>query len=159
MIMMMIKKEVELSITQPWPFQALVVWPTGIASEEDIHGAAQLLMKSIAKIRAAFTFRKKFRSKGNESTNTYSHHSKDLFLIGDNILHTGTQHTSSCWKLPQPKKQNVTKRKVRMEKFFRKRLTLFACTSEGGQRTKYFWYLKTEKETVIPEKMITGGTT
>ena len=37
------------------------MWPTGIASEEDIHGAAQLLMKSITKIRAAFTFRKKFR--------------------------------------------------------------------------------------------------
>ena len=76
--------------------QALLMWPTGIASEEDIHGAAQLLMKSIAKIRAAFTFRKKFRSRDNESTNAYSHHSKDLVLIGDNILHTGTQHTSSC---------------------------------------------------------------
>ena len=37
------------------------MWPTGIASEEDIHGAAQLLMRSISKIRAAFTFRRKFR--------------------------------------------------------------------------------------------------
>ena len=43
------------------------MWPTGIASEEDIHGAAQLLMKSIAKIRAAFTFRKKFRSSFQEA--------------------------------------------------------------------------------------------
>ena len=46
-------------------FQALLMWPTGIASEESIHGAAQLLMKSIRKIRAAFTFRKKFRWNSN----------------------------------------------------------------------------------------------
>jgi len=46
--------------------KALLMWPTGIASEEDIHGAAQLLMKSIAKIRAAFTFRKKFRDAAHQ---------------------------------------------------------------------------------------------
>ena len=42
-------------------YQALLMWPTGIASEEGIHGAAQLLMNSISKIRAAFTFRRKYR--------------------------------------------------------------------------------------------------
>ena len=53
----------------------------------------------------------------------------------------------------------MTKRKVWAEKFFRKRLTLFACISEGGQRTKHFEYLKAYKETIMSQKMITGGIT
>ena len=36
---------------------ALLTWPDGIASEEDIHGAAELLTPSIADIRKAFKFR------------------------------------------------------------------------------------------------------
>jgi len=46
--------------------KALLMWPTGIASEEEIHGVAQLFMKSIQKIRAAFTFRKKFRDAAHQ---------------------------------------------------------------------------------------------
>ena len=36
---------------------AILTWPDGIASEEDIHGAAEFLTPSIADIRKAFKFR------------------------------------------------------------------------------------------------------
>ena len=138
------------------------MWPTGIASEEDIHGAAQLLMKSITKIRAAFTFREKFRLSIQEAM---SHQMRTRITLNNWIqvkiisFSQGRSSPVSVESFLNQKKQNVTKRKVRMEKFFRKRLTLFACISEGGQRTKYFEYLKADKETIMSEKMITGGTT
>ena len=40
-----------------WKGLAILTWPKGIASEEDLHGAAQLLTPSIADIRKAFKFR------------------------------------------------------------------------------------------------------
>ena len=37
--------------------KAIHIWPQGIASEENIHGAAQFFIPSIRDIRKAFTFR------------------------------------------------------------------------------------------------------
>jgi len=54
------------NLTKMGTGKALLMWPTGIASEEEIHGAAQLLMNSISKIRAAFTFRRKFREAAHQ---------------------------------------------------------------------------------------------
>ena len=37
--------------------KAILIWPEGIASEENMHGAAQFFVPSIPAIRKAFTFR------------------------------------------------------------------------------------------------------
>ena len=37
--------------------KAIFMWPHGIASEEHIHGPAQLFLPSVSAIRRAFTFR------------------------------------------------------------------------------------------------------
>merc|ERR1712013_181117 len=43
--------------------KAIFFWPHGIASEEYIHGPAQLLLPSIEVVRKAFTFRNRFTSR------------------------------------------------------------------------------------------------
>ena len=40
--------------------KAILIWPQGIASEENIHGAAQFYIPSVQAIRKAFTFRFSF---------------------------------------------------------------------------------------------------
>ena len=40
--------------------KAIFFWPQGIASEEYIHGPAQLLLPSLSVIRKAFTFRYRY---------------------------------------------------------------------------------------------------
>ena len=48
------------------------MWPTGIASEEGIHGAAQFLMSSLPQIRRAFTFRSRFLEAANRALSSFS---------------------------------------------------------------------------------------
>merc|ERR1712013_284948 len=43
--------------------KAILIWPQGIASEENIHGAAQFYIPSVPVIRNAFTFRQRFTDK------------------------------------------------------------------------------------------------
>ena len=52
--------------------QAVHMWPTGIASEEGIHGAAQFLMSSLPQIRRAFTFRSRFLEAANRALSSFS---------------------------------------------------------------------------------------
>ena len=40
--------------------KAILIWPQGIASEENMHGAAQFYVPSVPAIRKAFTFRFRF---------------------------------------------------------------------------------------------------
>jgi len=50
-----------LNLTHWATGKTIHIWPTGIASEEPSHGAAQFFTGSLRKIRKAFTFRKRFR--------------------------------------------------------------------------------------------------